>query len=735
MRIDSRKKLFLIQSSLALLMAPLLLLPAMPAQCAPARGAQPSKVVILGFDGADARLVEEWMDGGKLPNLDLLRSRGCYSPLLPTNPPQTPVSWSTFSTGWDPGQHKIFDFLKRDPDTYTPEFAMMSESTKPFLFGPDNPRNLGLILAGAAFLILWLIVGLISRRAVIGLIAGLVLAGPAFLWARSFVERNVPQKQPMAINNQRGTPFWQVLGEHGITSTIIRVPVTFPPPEDAENLRLLSGLGVPDIRGTFGTYTYYTSAPFSFSGDSEKGGKIALLDVRQGDPSVETVIYGPFNKVFDDPEQPEILLPMTIDMDWGSRAVTLRFGGQEIRLKEGEWSDVVRLEFPIRRLVRISGITRFHLMELGPEVRLYMQAINLDPTDPIVPITYPKGFAGEIFRKIGFWKTLGWALDTWALDEEVTTEQLYMEDTDRVVARFEQIMDEFLGDPDDRLYVQIYYFTDRDGHMFWRFLDAENPAYDPGLSEEWGGHIERSYRHMDTIVGKAMAMLPPDGVLIILSDHGFSTWRRSFNINTWLMRNGYLTLEGQTESSLMTLDDLFVDGVFWPNVDWTRTRAYSLGLGAIYINVLGREREGIVHPGEEYDLLCAEIKEKLEAFVDRETGERPVHRVYRRDEMYREYDDDIPDLRAGNSLNYRVSWQTALGGIPPDYFEEHASKWSGDHCSLDPEVVKGIFLSNVPFDLSEEPEMLDMHPTILSLFDVAPGPGVYGRVLERLRGR
>jgi predicted AlkP superfamily phosphohydrolase/phosphomutase len=697
-------------------------------RAAAAAPAGPSKVIVLGFDGADANLVQKWMEEGRLPNLARLRSEGCYSPLLAPNPPQTPVSWATFATGLDPGKHEIFDFLKRDVNTYIPDFAMMTPSKAPFLFGPRNPLLLGL---GAAFLVLLLIAliaGLATRRLWLGMLIGLVLSLPAFLWARSFVAENIPVKRPVAINNRKGSTFWQVLSEHGVHSTIIRVPGTFPPDSNPEG-RLLSGLGVPDIRGTFGTYTYYTSEPPPTLGEStEKGGKVVIVDTNPSTPSLDTIVYGPFNKLFDDP--PEINIPLHVDIDWPGKKATIKVSGQELTLREGEWSDFVRFEFPIRKVIRVHGISRFYLMQVGPSFKLYLQAINIDPLDPVIPITYPKSFAKEIYKKIGLWKTLGWALDTWALDEEVTDEQIFADDADFTVGKFEQILDNFIDNPKDRLYCQIFYFTDRAGHMFWRFLDPQNPAYDAAKAGVWGDYILKSYEHMDRIVGKAMAKVPPGGVLIVCSDHGFSTWRTSFNINTWLVRNGFMALKGQGDNKLMTLDDLFVEGTFWPNVDWSRTKAYALGLGCIYINLLGREKDGIVPPGPEYDQVCRDIKVRLEAFVDTTTGVRPVYRVYNRAEMYKDYDPNlIPDLRAANNLGYRVSWQTSLGGIPKDLFEAHKSNWSGDHCSLDPELVKGIFFCSRPVDLQSEPSMVDIFPTLLSLFHVPLSPDLAGHPL------
>src|SRR6476659_8421257 len=119
-----------------------------------ARAAQ-QKVIVLGFDGVDARYTEQWMNEGKLPNLAKLRDAGTFRPLRPTLPAQTPVSWSTFSTGIDPGRTGIFDFLRRDPKTYLPFFAAFDEVTEPFLLGEKNP-----FVAAAAILVILALISL-----------------------------------------------------------------------------------------------------------------------------------------------------------------------------------------------------------------------------------------------------------------------------------------------------------------------------------------------------------------------------------------------------------------------------------------------------------------------------------------------------------------------------------------------------------------------------------------------
>src|SRR3954451_6561673 len=130
------------------------------------------KVIVLGFDGVDARYTEKWMNEGKLPNMARLRASGTFRPLMPTTPAQTPVSWSTFSTGIDPGRTGIFDFLRRNPKNYLPVFAAFDETKEPFLLGDKNP----FVAAGAIFLILALIALLFRRTARIVMIVIAVVA-------------------------------------------------------------------------------------------------------------------------------------------------------------------------------------------------------------------------------------------------------------------------------------------------------------------------------------------------------------------------------------------------------------------------------------------------------------------------------------------------------------------------------------------------------------------------------
>src|SRR6185436_16967274 len=264
------------------------------------------KVIVLGFDGVDARYTERWMNEGRLPNLAKLRAQGTFRPLLPTTPAQTPVSWSTFSTGIDPGRTGIFDFLRRDPKTYLPVFAAFDETKEPFLFGDKNPHT-----AALAVSIPLLLVGVIFLRkrrvaATVWLVLVTVIASGVFY----VVHKYIPTTRPGVVNRRQGIPFWEAAASAGKKSTIVHVPVTFPATDFHEG-HMLSGLGVPDVSGRVGKPFYFTSElDFHKSGGGEFSIEVVQLEDNKG--VIATQIQGPPNKLFGDP--PYIKIPMTISV-------------------------------------------------------------------------------------------------------------------------------------------------------------------------------------------------------------------------------------------------------------------------------------------------------------------------------------------------------------------------------------------------------------------------------------
>ncbi len=682
------------------------------------------RVVVMGFDGVDYHYVQQYLEAGELPNLQRLREHGDFKPLMPTVPPQTPVSWSTFTTGMHPGRHMIFDFLKRDPQTYMPTFAVAEETKEQVLFGKGNRLALPLI-AGAGFGLVLLLVLLVFRRRRwwwVAAAAGLAVAGAAWYPAAHWV----PDNRPGVESNQKGTPLWEVLAPLGVKSHVMRIPVTFPV-RPYPGGHMLAGLGVPDLSGRIGKPFFFTSDLFLPSEKNEFSVEIVELPDNRGRMEVE--IVGPPNKLFKDP--PYIKVPMALEVaeDFGS--VRVEVCGQTLGLKPGEWSDWVDFVFPFNPLVRVRGVGRFHLLSIEPEVRLYLSPINFDPRHLPVgfDVTYPHSWAKKLADTFGVFRTMGWAVDTWSVSEELTDDAFFAEEWRAEPAGFGPMFNQCMKEDSD-LVIIYYEFTDRVGHIFFRYLDEQHPRYDAEAARQYGSEFKKAYQMMDAMVGEAMAQLPPDATLIVLSDHGFATWRWGVNYNTWLVQNGYMALTG-AEGKVQDLYALFDQGQFWPNVDWSRTRAYCMGLGGLYVNLKGREAKGIVEPGEEYENLRRELIQRMEGWTDEATGLHPVAKVYTREEAYGAFDPVLnPDMIVTNTPGYRVSWQTSLGGIPSALIETNDQVWSGDHCSFYPPAIPGILFANRMIN-GDSPYIADLYPSILGLFGAAPPYTPDGRDLFR----
>lgn len=697
------------------------LLAFLSAGAAAAAGASPARIVVLGFDGVDAAVVEQMLSRGELPHLARLRGRGGYSPLIPTVPAQTPVSWATFSTGLDPGGHEIFDFLKRNPADLIPTFAVAEETEEPFLFGSRNPIFLG-IAAFLLFSLMGMFWFLLRRRIAMMLVfdaLGLAAGAGAFLAAREWL----PEKRPAVRNNRRGETFWSTPGAR--PATVMRMPVTFPP-ETFESGRLLSGLGVPDLSGRIGRPAYYTSDPF-FTPREGNDFSIELVRLESNVGRQQTRVLGPPGKLFG--RDRPIELPMTLEVSPSRDRVTVEVAGERVALAPGAWSEWVSMPFRVNPLITVHGYGRFRLQSAQPEIALYLSPIQLDPErlPPGVALSSPRHFAAELVEEFGRYKTMGWAIDTWSIQSGTLPEEAFLEDV-YATAGQERKMLHWLLAQKPKLLVHYFEFPDRIGHVFWRLRDPGHPAHDSRLAALYGDAVEKSYKVVDEIVGETAASLAPEDVLLVLSDHGFATWRRSVNYNTWLVERGYLALRGSARRQ--NLEALFSRGQFWDAVDWSKTRAYSMGFGDIYVNLRGREKEGSVAPGAEYEALRQQLARELLELADPGSGERAVSRVFRREDVYRRFDPRlIPDLIASNRPGYRVSWQSTLGVPTESVFEDNRDVWSGDHCSLDPDLVRGVFFSSRRFRAEPVPAIADVTASLRALLGAPPSPDAAGKAL------
>ena len=676
--------------------------------------------MVLAFDGVDASVVEDMTAKGRLPNLAGLARRGGYSPLTPTVPAQTPVSWSTFATGLDPGGHEIFDFLKRDPKDRVPTFAVAEEIEEPLLLGKANPAA-GLAAVIAVFSVISGL--LLARRRRVLAVACEAVGMAAALGVFFAVKAWVPPMRPSVRNNRRGETFWSVAAAR--PATVMRMPVTFPP-EVFEAGRLLSGLGVPDMSGRIGRPSFYTSDPF-YAVREGNDFSIDLVRLPANTGRIDTKIAGPPGKPFAMPGWIE--LPLSLTVAPSRDRLTIAAGGASVTLGPGQWSEFVSLPFKVNPLITLHGYARFRLESVAPEINLYVSPVQLDPErlPPGVALSSPPRFAAELVSRFGRYKTMGWGIDTWSIQSGTLKEQAFLEDV-AATADQERRMLAWLLSGNEHLLVHYFEFPDRVAHVFWRLRDPKHPAYDAALAARYGDVVEKSYETMDGIVGETMKALAPEDVLIVLSDHGFASWRRSVNYNTWLVEAGYLVLKGDARRK--NLDALFSRGQFWESVDWSKTRAYSMGFGDIYVNLKGRESDGIVEPGAEYEKLRAEIAARLLPLTDPKTGERAVSRVFKREDVYRRFDPRlIPDLIASNRPGYRVSWQSTLGVPTAEIFEDNRDVWSGDHCSLDPDLVRGVLFSSKPFRKSPVPGIADVTASVRALLGAPADPNAAGQPL------
>jgi predicted AlkP superfamily phosphohydrolase/phosphomutase len=217
------------------------------------------------------------------------------------------------------------------------------------------------------------------------------------------------------------------------------------------------------------------------------------------------------------------------------------------------------------------------------------------------------------------------------------------------------------------------------------------------------------------------AKLGPRDLLLVMSDHGFRQFKRGVNVNSWLWKNGYLALKpGKTSS-----------GEWFAEVDWSRTRAYGLGLAGMYINLRGRESQGIVEPGAEADALMAELRKRLTGLRDEEMGAVAIEEMYPAREVYHgPYVSGAPDFIIGYAENYRVSWDAATGKVNDVIFEDNTKAWSADHC-INPRRVPGVLFSSQPVPV-EKPDIMDIAPSVLEMFGIAPPSFMDGKSMWRV---
>jgi predicted AlkP superfamily phosphohydrolase/phosphomutase len=619
-------------------------------------------MIVIGVDGLDPDLLEKFMADGRMPNFARLAQQGSFRRLTTSIPPQSPVAWSNLITGMNAGGHGIFDFIHRDPKTFQPYFSTSKVE------GPAHSFNVG-------------------------------------KWV-------IPLGSGSAEQLRHGDAFWEILDRNHIHNFVYRIPANFPP-IDAKG-RTLSGMGTPDLRGTYGTFTFYTDDATAAVGAVE-GGEIIQVEVKNN--RVTSNLLGPNNTFLKN--APPATEPFTVDIDPLEPVARVSFQGQKFVLKEGEWTGWLPVEFQLMPIIGdVKGICRFYLKQTHPRFQLYVSPINIDPENPALPISTPPSFSRDLAKEIGEYHTQGIAEDTKARMVSVLDDKEYLEQAHTVLAEHRRAFDAEFPKFHDGLFFFYFSSLDLNGHMLWRLTDPQSPIYDPAAAAQYGGALEEFYSQIDQVIGEILPKLDENTTLLVLSDHGFAPYRRSFNLNTWLLNNGYIVRKPGAGG-----DEPFA------GVDWSQTRAYGMGLNGLYVNMKGREKEGIVDPSQG-DALMREIRDKLLAVRDpKDNSAQVITRVDLASEVYQgPYAHSGPDALVGYNRGFRSGWTTILGQFPPDVFEDNTNPWSGDHC-MDYTKVPGVLLSNRKITM-DAPALTDIAPTILAQYGITkpndmPGHSVF----------
>ena len=588
------------------------------------------KVVILGLDGLSPHLVEKYWANGDLSNLKKLAEQGSYNRMKTTTPGVSPVAWSSFQTGVNPGKHGIFDFLTADRKRYLAVLSSVKTKT-------------------------------LTKRNFLGF-----------------------KKEEVSSTLLRmSKPFWSLLGKYGIRSTILRVPITYPPePLDG---RLLSGMCVPDLRGSQGSYTVMASEgdDIQFTG----GIGCALRQLENG--CRVGSIPGP-----DGCDPVDVLFKQEKNSTW-----VVRSGDEKIKIEAGKLSGWLTVCYKAGQ-TKIKGIARFRITE-GPVV--YCTALHVDPSSPVVPLSHPIHYSRYLAGAVGQFATLGLAEDTWALSNGHLDEKSFLDMAWAYYGERQRMFTNALTNGKDGLTVCVFDTSDRIQHMFW------------GQGLEPGSVIHNMYLEMDKLVGETVKGMKKNQRLIVMSDHGFTAFHTCIDFNRWLVDNGYMVLNKGVE----TID------ASYHGVNWSGTRAYAMGLSGINLNMKGREGKGIVTK-DEADSLKKEIREKLLQLKD---GDRNVicSVKFAGDIYSGGYIDRSPDIIPGTESGYRADWGCVTGCVGRKAIYPNNRHWNGDHCH-DSDLVKGVLFTSWKHE-SDNPSIMDIAPTVLRMLGVKPPGYMDGRAL------
>lgn len=623
-------------------------------------------IIVLGIDGMDPTLLQQYWREGRMPNTRRLKDMGGFSLLRTSDPPQSPVAWSNFISGTNPGGHGLFDFIARDAATLQPRFSMAR------IEPPVHSLTLG--------------------------------------------QHIIPLSGLRIANLRQGPTFWIELERQGIDCTVLRMPANFPPTPCAG--RTLAGMGTPDIQGGYGTFTVWTDDANETTRELA-GGRICRVPIKNN--MFQNELSGPTNNL--DTRHQEVRVPFTVYIDQNHSVVKIIILGRELMLNEGEWSEWISLRFTLApAIATCSGICRFFLKRARGPFTLYVSPINLNPAEPASPLSTPSGYVKDLARALGPFHTQGIAEDTHALSAGVFSDDDYRTQATFVFEEQRRLFEYEFARFREGFFFSYFSALDLNSHAFWRTLDTGHPLYTPELARRHGDFIPWLYERMDAILGTVLAQADERTIVMVVSDHGFTSFRRQFNLNSWLMDYGYARQRNGADRG---------ENALFADTNWSETRAYGLGLNGLYLNLKGREPQGCVKPGAESERLTDELIRYLTSCRDPANGAQIISHVYRPTEIYTgPHVKEAPDLIVCYKPPYRASWDTILGRYAKEQVLDNKDPWSGDH-AMDAEFLPGVFLANRPIQ-AKAPTLCDLAPTIMDAFGVPSAQGMTGQVVLTL---
>ncbi len=737
------------------------------------------RVVVLGFDGADARTLEELMQERpeRFTTFRRLAEQGTFAPLEVVVPAESSVSWASLNSGQNPAKTGVPGFIKRqinkERGSVSPTFGFIRKDKAALetLDGAPiptwDPKVCAAVGGALGFLLGALLGALLARGKILAVVVLGVVLGAGGGLAGWRVRKLLPESYPRTYNVVQTRSFWDYAADAGVPCVVLDAAQAFDA-KSPSSAKVLHGLGLPDARGEIGSWFVYTNDPkeeeregWKTAADGQKyrdtttAGTVYLVE--EVDGAIETKLYGPTNLAVAEEKArvDEELKKIGYSKDLSARSQELagrlqtrvdlvlrregdrahvRIGDQEQTLAVGQWSDFYEVRFPMNALIEVRAITRVRLVALDPYVELFVNVLDIDPRDPPFwqPISSPPGFAAELAGECGLFETYGWPTLTMPFKDEEIEPELLLEDIEFTEKWREKLTRTRLAKDDWRCFVSVFSTPDRMQHMTYQYYDAEHPLHDPEKAAREVTFFDRRiklsdsipaiYEEMDRITGEVLAELRPEDTLFVCSDHGFQSFRRQVHINNWLAAEGFLGLKPGIDKKTAGALQF---------VDWPRTRAYSVGLGLIYLNLKGREPNGIV-PESEAQALLDELETKLLAATDPDTGERFCTEVYVVPEIHAGPHLGIEaDLIPGFAATYRVGWSTSSGGLSLQkgddgvsrvgpYCTDNDSNWSGDHVSMALSAVRGVFLSNRKVKVpAEGVRSMQIAPTVLALLGVA----------------